>query len=367
MTITVYREFLFPALLKVVGVVEKKQTLPILGNILFKIKDEKMLLIGTDSEIEIRTTTDIERDDETEIAFTVSARKFHDISKALPENAQIHITIDDERIIIRSGRSRFSLGTLPAEDFPSLEITPADYSFTVEANFLKRLLKHTHFSMGYQDVRYCLNGLLLDLTSERLRCVATDGHRLALSEGPITCEQERQILLPRKAVQELIRVLDNYEHEVTVETSLGFCRFKIGETIFTTKLIDGQFPNYQRVIPKNMENTATFARKPFKEAMLRSAILSPEKQNGIKLTFTPGELQMEATNTEQEDAFEELEIEYNGDEEVTIGFNVVYFIDVLNALDCENVVMEFENSSSSALLRDPDDNDRLYVVMPMRL
>jgi DNA polymerase-3 subunit beta len=214
--VTVHREHLLPALMKIAGVVEKKQTLPILGNILFQVKDGKMLLIGTDSELEIKTISTIDSGEDG-LAFTLSARKFGDICKALPEHAEIRIAKDGERISIRSGRSHFTIGTLPFEDFPSLEILPANYSFTLESTLLKRLLEHTAFSMGHQDARYYLNGLLLDLNSERLRCVATDGHRLALSDGKVTTGQKAlDILLPRKAVFELIRLLDDAEQTVTV-------------------------------------------------------------------------------------------------------------------------------------------------------
>jgi len=368
MLIRVSREQLLPAVAIISGVVERKQTLPILGNFLIKVLDKRMLLIATDLEVEIRTVSVVEEcNDTTGWGFTLPAKKFSDICRALPEGADLEIWVEEEKVIIRSERSRFTLAILPAEDYPSLDMATAELSFEIEEAIFKHLLERTAFSMAQQDVRYYLNGMLLELTPKRIRCVATDGHRLAMCEvGVEVGQDERQILLPRKAVLELVRLLGYSERTVSVEVSVGFCRFQIGATVFTTKLIDGKFPDYERVIPKNLDKMVLVGREDLKHGLTRVSILSNEKYKGIRLTFGVGMLHLQAHNPEQEDAQEDIEVEYQGND-VTIGFNVGYLGEILGAMDCEKVAIDFLDGGSSAVVRDLEDNSRLYVVMPMRL
>jgi DNA polymerase III subunit beta len=277
------------------------------------------------------------------------------------------IQIEDGKALIRSGRSRFTLGILPAEDYPSLEMATTLLSFEVEESILKRLLERVAFSMAVQDVRYYLNGALLELTKTKMRCVATDGHRLALCEAAVEAGQDdKQILLPRKAVSELIKLLSYSDQKIGVDVGAGFCRFRIGETALTTKLIDGKFPDYERVIPRNLDRVALIDRAIMRHALARVSILSNETYKGVRLTFGPGTLHLQANSPDQENAEEEIEVDYDGDE-VMIGFNSGYLMDILNVMDCETVAIDFLDANSSAAMRDPNDNTRSYVVMPMRL
>jgi len=367
MLIRADREHLLPALATIGGVVERRQTLPILGNFLFKVADRSMLLIATDLEIEIRTVSTVENGNNRG-AFTLPAKKFSDICKALPEGSELEISIEEDRVLIRSERTRFTLGILPAMDYPSIEMIAAEITFEIGEAVLKQLFERTAFSMAQQDVRYYLNGMLLELSPKRIRCVATDGHRLAMCEVAIEVGQDnRQILLPRKAVLELLRLLSYSERVVGVEASVGFCRFRLGdETVFTTKLIDGRFPDYDRVIPKNLNKMALVCREDLKNGLARASILSGDKYKGIRLTFGVGVLNLQAHNPEQDEAQEEIEIEYH-DDEIAIGFNLGYLWEILGIMNCENVSINFIDGESSAVIRDPDDSTRLYVVMPMRL
>lgn len=366
MVITVNREHLLPALSMISGIVEKKQTLPILGNFLVQTIDEKMQLIATDLEIEIRTVSQTNSIDESE-AFTLPAKKFVDICKSLPANAEIKLTVEDEKISIRSGPARFTIATLPAADYPSLEMIPAQGTFNIESGILKHLLINTAFSMAIQDGRHYLNGTLLDLDKNQLHCVATDGHRLAVCKHELVEElEEQQILLPRKSVFELIRLLDNSEDNITVEFGTGFCRFKIADTVLTTKLIDGKFPEYQRVIPKQLDKTAIINRENLRRALIRASLLSNEKHKGVKLNFSTSKLHLESSNNEQENAEDELEINYPFDE-VSIGFNVIFLLDVIGTLNCEEVAIDLTDSINSIVIRNPEDENVLYVIMPMRL
>lgn len=366
MVITVNREQLLPALSTIGGIVEKKQTLPILGNFLVQITDGKMLLTATDLEIEIRTVSDINEGEDLE-PFTLPARKFVDICKALSEDVEIKLTIDNDKVLIQARQARFNIATLPAQDYPSLEMIPAQDSFSIESKVLKHLLSSTAFSMANQDGRHYLNGTLLDLANNQLNCVATNGHRLALCKYELESEhEEQQILLPRKIVYELIRLLEDSEDNVEVEFGVNFCRFKLGETLITTKLIDGKFPDYQRVIPRNLDKTAIINREQFRHALFRASLLSNEKYKGVKLSFSTDKLLLESNNNDQENAEEELEIDYKSDE-ISIGFNSDYLLNVITTLSCREVAIDLIDCLSSIVIRNPDDDNALYVIMPMRL
>ncbi|OOZ37551.1 DNA polymerase III subunit beta [Solemya velesiana gill symbiont] len=366
MKITTERDILLKPLQQVGGVVERRQILPILANVLINAKDGQLNITATDLEVEMKTTASVEC--ESELDFTLPARKLIDICRALPENAEIQLSIEGERAILRSGKSRFTLGILPAQDYPAIEPSVSSQRFSLTQKLLKRLIDKTQFAMAQQDVRYYLNGMLLEIKEGMIRSVATDGHRLALSEA--ACELESgvdiQVILPRKAVLELGRLLEDSEDSVEVDISSNHIRLKMGDTSFTSKLIDGKFPDYQRVIPSNTDKLVTTDRDTLKQALQRTSILSNEKYRGIRFQFSSGMLELVAQNPEQEEAEEQLEINYDGDE-LVIGFNVGYLIEVLNVIDTDEVKLLLSDANSSCLIQNADTDESRYVVMPMRL
>ncbi|TVO76845.1 DNA polymerase III subunit beta [Sedimenticola selenatireducens] len=366
MKIVTTRDNLLKPLQQVGGVVERRQTLPILANVLINAANGKINITATDLEVEMKTSAAIECDGE--IDFTLPARKLLDICKSLPEDANIEFNVDNERTVIRSGRSRFTLGVLPANDYPSIEPSASSHRFTVTQKLLKRLIEKTQFAMALQDVRYYLNGLLLEIGNGMIRAVATDGHRLALSEAECAIDQESgiQVILPRKAVLELARLLADTEDQIDIDVSSNHIRFSLGETSFTSKLIDGKFPDYQRVIPANPDKEVLANRDILKQALTRTSILSNEKYRGIRFQISSGLLQLLAHNPEQEEAEDEMEIDYQGDE-LVIGFNVGYLIEVLNVIESENVRMSLSDSNSSCLIQNVASDESRYVIMPMRL
>ena len=366
MKIVTTRDNLLKPLQQVGGVVERRQTLPILANVLINAGDGRINITATDLEVEMRTTADVECDGEMD--FTLPARKLLDICKALPEEASIELTVESERAVIKSGRSRFTLGLLPANDYPTIEPSASSHHFSITQGLLKRLIEKTQFAMALQDVRYYLNGLLLEISDGKIRAVATDGHRLAMSEADCQLEDQNgiQVILPRKAVLELARLLDDSEELLTIDVSSNHMRFTMGETSFTSKLIDGKFPDYQRVIPANTDKEITADRDLLKQALMRTSILSNEKYRGIRFQFSPGLLKLLAHNPEQEEAEDEMEIHYSGDE-LIIGFNVGYLIEVLNVIDTNDVSIELSDSNSSCLIQNTDSDRNRYVIMPMRL
>ncbi|AKH21106.1 DNA polymerase III subunit beta [Sedimenticola thiotaurini] len=366
MKILTTRDNLLKPLQQVSGVVERRQTLPILANVLINAGQGKINITATDLEVEMKTTTLMDCDSESD--FTLPARKLLDICKALPEDANIELNVESERVVIKSGRSRFTLGVLPANDYPSIEPTASSHRFSVTQKLLKRLIEKTQFAMAIQDVRYYLNGLLLEMSQNQIRAVATDGHRLALSEADCSLNQETglQVILPRKAVLELARLLSDSDETIDVDVSSNHIRFIMGETSFTSKLIDGKFPDYQRVIPTNMDKEITADRDQLKQALMRTSILSNEKYRGIRFQFSNGLLQLLAHNPEQEEAEDEMEIDYQGDE-LIIGFNVGYLIEVLNVIDTDSVKLYLSDSNSSCLIQNKDSEQSRYVIMPMRL
>jgi DNA polymerase III subunit beta len=357
------RETLLAPLQAVMGVVERKQTMPVLANVLLAARNGRLTLTGTDLEVELVATTSIELvGGET----TVPGRKLLDIVRALPEKATISFVLEGDKATVKAGRSRFSLATLPASDFPTVEDIRAQHTVALPASTAQMLLDKTHFSMAQQDVRYYLNGMLLELDGETVRSVATDGHRLAYCE----CKTEmksgtQQVIIPRKGVIELQRLLSA---EGTVELLIGasHVRVQIGDIRFTSKLIDGRFPDYGRVIPNSPPRLVRAERELLRAALQRAAILSNEKFRGIRLTLKPNLLQLQAHNPEQEEAEEELEVSYAG-EEMEIGFNVNYLLDALAAVVSSDVELGFMDSNSSCLVLAPGDTTAKYVVMPMRL
>ena len=359
------RENLLAPLQQVIGAVERRQTLRILGNVLLKSTGGDLTLTATDLEIEMVAHVVAESTDDFQT--TIPARKLLDICKALPDSSTISFAIEENKVTLTSARSRFTLASLPARDFPGLDEIEGQHSFSIPQNRFKTLFDMTSFAMAQQDVRYYLNGILMELSGQEIKLVATDGHRLALSNfATETGSDDKQIIIPRKAVLELSRLLDSSDSPANCTMSQNHFRVETGTLVFTTKLIDGKFPDYQRVIPVDGNKTMEVDRDTLKQSMSRIAILSNEKYRGIRLTLSEGNLSIQANNPDQEEAEEELQVDYH-ETEMEIGFNVTYLIDVLNVLDSEKVQIKLKDANSSCIISDSEDSSSLYVVMPMRL
>lgn len=365
MKLSAARDVLLKPLQAVIGVVERRQTMPILSNVLLVAKDGEIAITATDLEVELVAQADVAVEAGGEI--TVSGRKLLDICRALPEGSEIDISVSGEKLVVRSGRSKFSLATLPAAEFPSVEDIKAGQTIEVDQETLGRLIEKTHFSMAQQDVRYYLNGMLLETGGKFLRAVATDGHRLALCEAELdgASLDEQQVIMPRKGVLELQRLMSG-EGPLHIELGPNHVRIQLEGIRFTSKLIDGRFPEYDRVIPKESSNELTADRESFKAALQRTAILSNEKYRGIRLIIRDSGVVMQAHNPEQEEAEEELEVQYSG-EDIEIGFNVNYLLDALGAVNGDEVTLSVLDGNSSCLIRQPGKDDCKFVVMPMRL
>ncbi len=368
MKFTVKRDALLGPLQLVAGVVERRQTLPVLANILLVLTEDNLSLTGTDLEVEIVGRLAVESVSDTG-EITVPARKLVDICRSLPDSSLIEITLDEnQRLLVKSGRSRFTLSTLPANDFPATDISEGDIQFNCPQFLVKRLIDRTAFAMAQQDVRYYLNGMLWEAEDNLLRCVATDGHRLAMCtrELDIQVPAKTQAILPRKGVIELSRLLKEEEASVQVTLSSHHMRVETVDYTLTSKLVDGKFPDYERVLPKGGDNVLLGNREELKQAFGRTAILSNEKYRGVRLTLADGLLTIVANNPEQEEAEEQVVVDYSGDS-IEIGFNVSYLQDVTNVLNTENIKLTLSDANSSALLEEPETGDSVYVVMPMRL
>lgn len=366
MNFTTSRELLLRPLQAVIGVVERRQTMPILSNFLLAVHDGKISVTATDLEVELVANAEV-NDIGTEGDITVPARKLLDICRALPEESTIKLQLDGDRLVLKSGRSRFVLSTLPAADFPVIDDIDANRDIRLGQKELRRLLEKTQFSMAQQDVRYYLNGLLLETGNGFVRTVATDGHRLALCE--VAVEEQGgaplQVIIPRKGVLELHRLLGE-EEDVELSIGSNHIRATVGDIRFTSKLIDGRFPDYDRVIPAPDGNVLKASREYLRSALQRAAILSNEKYRGIRLGIAKDCLQLQANNPDQEEAQDELEVEYDG-EDLEIGFNVNYLLDALAAVEAEEVEVGFVDTNSSCIIRGPDSEQARFVVMPMRL
>jgi DNA polymerase-3 subunit beta len=365
MKLTATREDILSPLQSVIGVVERRQTMPVLANVLLAARDGKLSVTGTDLEVELVAASQASVQQAGDI--TVPGRKLLDIFRSLPEKTSVALSTEGERVSLRAGRSRFTLSSLPASEFPLVDEINAQQTLTVAQGEFRRLIDKTHFSMAQQDVRYYLNGLLLETDGKTLRAVATDGHRLALCETELggKAKTSQQVIVPRKGVLELQRILGA---EGTIELAVGsnHVRAQIGDIRFTSKLIDGRFPEYGRVIPASPSRTVEAERESLKLALQRTAILSNEKYRGIRLTARPGLLIIQAHNPEQEEAEDQVEVNYTG-EEVEIGFNVNYLLDALGAIESDKVEIGLTDSNSSCLIHGPGTTHTKYVVMPMRL
>jgi DNA polymerase-3 subunit beta len=366
MIFTIKRENLLPALQIVNTVIERRQSLPILSNLLFIIEKNRISLTGTDLEVELVATIEQESNEVKET--TLSARKLLDICRSLPEHASLEFLFEEDNTKIKSGKSRFTLAALNAKEFPSTEMKEAQIEFDIRQSVLKLLLEDTMFAMAQQDVRYYLNGLLLEVSNNKLKAVATDGHRLALKEISLDLDakEEVQIIVPRKGIIELARLLHVTDDKAHVQISQNHIRVTIPQLQFTSKLIDGRFPDYERVIPEQGQQQIIADREKLRQSLNRASILSNEKYRGIGVILQKSNLKAHAHNPEQEEAEEEIEVEYNG-EEMEVGFNVSYLLDALDAIKTEKVVLTIKDPSSSCLLLPEGESQCKYVVMPMRL
>jgi DNA polymerase-3 subunit beta len=366
MRFSVQREVLLKPLSQVVGVVERRQTLPVLANLLVAVSADGVSFTGTDLEVEMVARMAAEQLDPGEI--TIPARKLFDICRALPDGIKIDFKQNGERVTMSAGRSRYTLSTLPAAEFPQVDNIDLLERVTLPEATLKELIDRTAFAMAHQDVRYYLNGTLLDLREQALRCVATDGHRLALCETGIelNAKARRQIIIPRKGVLELQRLLDAGEGTVEIEFGRNHLRVRRSDFVFTTKLIDGRFPDYEAVIPIGADKVLTVGREELRAALQRASILSNEKYRGVKMELAPGRLHIVAHNPEQEEAVEELEVATHVDG-LAVGFNVNYLLDALGALRGNEVMLCLRDGNSSCLIRDADNERSRHVIMPLRL
>ncbi|MDB4261531.1 DNA polymerase III subunit beta [bacterium] len=367
MKFSISRDSLLKPLNLVAGVVERRQTLPILANVLLVLDGDRLSLTGTDLEVELVGRVQLSSAGESG-EVTVPARKLVDICKSLPEGSDIQFSAQDSKVTVKSGRSRFTLSTLPAREFPNVEDSMGTHQFTLKQGELKRLIERTGFAMAQQDVRYYLNGMLWELNSKQLRVVATDGHRLAMCTLPrqVDIDGDTQVILPRKGVLELSRLLLEEDAEIVIVIGSNHVRATTTDFTFTSKLVDGKFPDYKRVLPRDPNKIVLGSRLELRQAFTRTAILSNEKYRGVRLKLTDNTLDIVANNPEQEEAEETVPVEYQGDS-VEIGFNVSYLLDVLGVLSGERIKLSLSDPNSSALVEESDAGDSLYVVMPMRL
>tara|TARA_R110000823_G_scaffold125385_1_gene251974 strand:+ start:6500 stop:7612 length:1113 start_codon:yes stop_codon:yes gene_type:complete len=370
MKFSVSRDTLLKSLNLVAGVVERRQTLPVLANVLMVLEGDRLSLTGTDLEVELVGRVQLPAAGEPG-EVTVPARKLTDICKSLPEGSDINFAVTDGKATVKSGRSRFSLSTLPAREFPNVEDSIGTHQLNLKQGQLKRLIERTAFAMAQQDVRYYLNGMLWELQGQHLRVVATDGHRLAMCTCPdklqVKGDGDAQVILPRKGVLELARLLMDEDEDIAIVIGSNHIRAMTSDFTFTSKLVDGKFPDYQRVLPRSPDKILFGSRLDLRQAFARTAILSNEKYRGVRLKLSANSLDILANNPEQEEAEETVSVEYNG-ESLEIGFNVSYLLDVLGVLSGDKVKLSLADPNSSALLEESEeDGDSQYVVMPMRL
>jgi DNA polymerase-3 subunit beta len=361
------RDELLAPLAAVSGIIERRHTLPILSNVLIDGSAETLSFLATDIEIQISARSALAGSRDAR-ALTVGARKLLDILRALPEDAEVSLQPQDKRLVVKAGRSRFSLQTLPAEDFPRLAKATGEVArFAFPQKALRHLLGLVQYAMAQQDIRYYLNGLLMVVEGGELKVVATDGHRLAFAGLPLGASLPRQeAIVPRKTVVELTKLLADSDDEVSIELSGTQAAFSFGAIELVSKLIDGKFPDYTRVIPTQHKNRLQIEREPLRQALQRAAILSNEKFRGVRWVLTDGSLKIVSSNADQEEAQEELEVDYAGDA-LDIGFNVNYLLDVLNNVASSELECAFGDSSSSALISYASEKGFKYVVMPMRI
>ena len=368
MKFTIEREQLLKTLQLVTGVVERRQTLPVLANLLIKAEDGRIELTGTDLEVQLVALCDAQIEQPGEA--TLPARKLADIWRSLGDGAQVSVSVEGDKAIVKSGRSRFSLATLPAADFPKVPGGDADVSLSIDQGLLRGLIDDVSFAMAQQDVRYFLNGMLLEVAESHLRAVATDGHRLAMStnhDAGSSASSRVQVIIPRKGVLEVGRLLDGESDTVELQLGGNHLQVTVGDFTLTTKLVDGQFPDYEKVIPGDTSRKLQGDRDTLRQAFQRASILSNEKYRGVRLVIDGEQLTIQANNPEQEEAEEIVPIQFSGGDQLEIGFNVSYLLDVLGVLDTDDVQLSVSDANSSALIEGIGHESAVYVVMPMRL
>lgn len=369
MKITLTRENLLKVLQTVGGVVEKRQTMPILGNILFQVSENTLTVTASDLEIETRAQTELESSDTNQFAITLPAMKLINIVRSLPDGLTIVMDFEDSRCNLAAGRSRFKLSTLPAEDFPTIDLTQAEMSFSLSQHQLKQLISHSSFAMASQDVRFYLNGMLFDISNQSLRVVATDGHRLSTCSTDLAIDglTPTQAILPRKGVLELSKLIGDDDTLIEFALAKNYLTVQFEDTVFTCKLVDGRFPDYRRVIPAHNDQPVTTDRELLKSLLQRASILSNDKFKGIRLVLSNNLLAVNASNSEQDESHEDMAIDYQG-VEMEVGFNVSYILDVLNSMQEDSITLLMKDANSSCLIEGKTDICSCqHVIMPMRL
>ena len=368
--LTIKRDELLKPLQSVIGIVERRHTLPILSNVLIEKSAHQLTLMATDLEIQISAKINYD-DPNQEFSITVSAKKLQDICRAFSEETTFSFDKEDSRILVKAGKSRFTLQTLPSEDFPKIAtLIDSKQTITIPQKTLKQLLNQVQYAMAQQDIRYYLNGLLLITEPNKIKVVATDGHRLAMVSHDLPQLDDttdlQEVILPRKSVIELIKLMEDNEEDVTIEIGLNQAKFSFSNIVMISKIVEGKFPDYNKVIPTNYQNNITIDRTVLLQALQRAAILSNEKFSGVRLVLTQNSMRILCSNTEQEEAQEELEVSYEGIP-LDIGFNIKYLLDVLNNMIDEKIICSFGDVNSSGLITAPSDDNFKYVVMPMRI
>ncbi len=368
MNLQVSREALLKPLQFVAGVVEKRNTLAILANVLLEAEGDTLTLTGTDLEVELVARVHLEAPVSQSWQVTLPAKKLLDLCKSLPSESMLQFGLEGDRVLLTSGRSRYSLSSLDANEYPNIQTDEQATELLMPQSGLLKVIEATTFAMAVQDVRYYLNGMLLELKEGQLRTVATDGHRLAMAAVAFDTGNPAatQVIVPRKGILEMQRILEDVDTPVSLSLSANHLRVTVENYTFTTKLVDGKFPDYERVIPRGGDKEIIADKESLRSVLSRASILSNEKYRGVRLTVTDGNIQVLANNPEQEEAEENIAVDYQG-ESLEVGFNVTYLIDVLSTIKGEQVMIKALDSNSSVLLRDFDDDAALYVVMPMRL
>lgn len=367
MQFTITREQLLKPLQQVCGVLGSRPTLPVINNILLEIKGNQLFMTGTDLEVELTTQAELLEAVKSDGKFTIPAKKFLDICRTLPDDSIISVQFEADRALVRADRSKFNLATLPASDYPNLMDWTAEVDFTIDQATLARLIESTQFSMANQDARYFLNGMKFETEGNLLRTIATDGHRLAVCT--MALDQEllaHSVIVPRKAVLELVRLIGHNSDAVRLEIGTNNLRVSMNGIVFTSKLIDGRFPDYRRVFPRNADRILEADAESLKRALVRAAILSNERFRGVRLALSQNLLKLTANNPEQEEAEEIIDVSYDN-VEMEIGFNVSYLLDVINTLKCQRVRLNLVDANSSCLIEDVENSTAEYVIMPMRL
>lgn len=360
------RDAILRPLQMVAGIVERRHTLPILANVLIRKQGEQVSFLATDIEIQIQTSASIAAGKE-DAAITVNTRKLIDILRSLPDT-EVSISVASRKLTIAAGKSRFSLQTLGPEEFPTVAASDSPtVSLTLPQKQLRHLFAMVHFAMAQQDIRYYLNGLLFVVDGQQLKVVATDGHRLAYCAATLAQAAGRQeVIIPRKTITELQRLLADSDEPISIDLAASQIRFRFGDVELLSKLVEGKFPDYQRVIPTGYTRSIVLPREQWAGALQRASILTSEKFKGVRFSLSTGALKIQTSNAEQEEAIEELDVDYSGDA-LEVGFNVTYLLDALSNLKVASVKAEFGDSNSSALISVPDDDSFKYVVMPMRI